>query len=39
MIDWRSGPLKQHYVRVIPPQITGRRFQFGSEPDRGSTFA
>ena len=25
---------KLHYVRVIPTQITGRRFQFGSEPDR-----
>lgn len=34
-----TATLKLHYVRVIPTQITGRRFQFGPEPDRTSTFA
>src|SRR6201993_347568 len=33
LLPW-TATLKQHYVRVIPTQITGRRFQFGSEPDR-----
>ncbi|MGC7271003.1 pyridoxamine 5'-phosphate oxidase family protein [Mycobacteroides abscessus subsp. abscessus] len=27
--------LKLHYVRIIPAQITGRRFVFGREPDGG----
>jgi len=27
--------LKLHYVRIIPAQITGRRFVFGREPDVG----
>ena len=31
--------LKLHYVRVIPSEITGRRFRFGPEPDRNETFA
>jgi nitroimidazol reductase NimA-like FMN-containing flavoprotein (pyridoxamine 5'-phosphate oxidase superfamily) len=38
LFPW-TATLKQHYLRVIPTQITGRRFQFGSEPDPGSTFA
>ena len=38
LLPW-TATLKTHYVRVIPTQITGRRFQFGSEPDRESTFA
>ena len=38
LLPW-TATTKQHYVRVIPTQITGRRFQFGSEPDPGSTFA
>lgn len=38
LLPW-TATLKTHYVRVIPSEITGRRFQFGSEPDRslGST--
>jgi hypothetical protein len=31
--------LKPLYVRVIASEITGRRFKFGPEPDRESTFA
>ena len=31
--------LKPLYVRVIAMEITGRRFKFGPEPDRESTFA
>ncbi|MBB4856533.1 hypothetical protein HNP40_003954 [Mycobacteroides chelonae] len=27
--------VKLHYVRIIPAQITGRRFVFGREPDGG----
>lgn len=38
LLPW-IGTLKQHYVRVLPTQITGRRFRFGPEPDRASTFA
>ena len=30
---------KPLYVRVIASEITGRRFKFGPEPDRESTFA
>jgi nitroimidazol reductase NimA-like FMN-containing flavoprotein (pyridoxamine 5'-phosphate oxidase superfamily) len=33
VLPW-TAMSKLHYVRVIPTQITGRRFQFGSEPDR-----
>lgn len=32
-LPW-TATLKQHNVRVIPSVITGRRFRFGSEPDR-----
>jgi len=37
----RSWPatFKPVYVRVIATEITGRRFKFGPEPDRESTFA
>jgi uncharacterized protein len=38
VLPW-TATSKLHYVRVIPTQITGRRFQFGSEPEPGSTFA
>ena len=38
LLPW-TGTLKQHYVRVMPLAVTGRRFRFGSEPDRESTFA
>jgi len=31
--------LKLHYVRVTASEITGRRFRFGPEPDRESSFA
>jgi uncharacterized protein len=46
ILDAEEAPLfpwpatvKPHYVRVIALEITGRRFKFGPEPDRGSTFA
>ena len=38
LLPW-TATLKQHYVRVLPLSITGRRFEFGPEPDRESTFA
>lgn len=33
LLPW-TATAKQHYVRVLPSAITGRRFRFGSEPDR-----
>jgi nitroimidazol reductase NimA-like FMN-containing flavoprotein (pyridoxamine 5'-phosphate oxidase superfamily) len=33
LLPW-TATLKQHFVRVRPLSITGRRFFFGSEPDR-----
>ena len=38
VLPW-PATLKPFYVRVIPLEITGRRFRFGPEPDRESTFA
>jgi nitroimidazol reductase NimA-like FMN-containing flavoprotein (pyridoxamine 5'-phosphate oxidase superfamily) len=38
LLPW-TATLKQHYVRVQPVSITGRRFRFGPEPDPESTFA
>jgi nitroimidazol reductase NimA-like FMN-containing flavoprotein (pyridoxamine 5'-phosphate oxidase superfamily) len=38
LLPW-IATLKLHYVRVTVSQITGRRFKFGPEPDRESTFA
>jgi uncharacterized protein len=38
LLPW-TATLKTHYVRVTPASITGRRFRFGPEPDRESTFA
>jgi nitroimidazol reductase NimA-like FMN-containing flavoprotein (pyridoxamine 5'-phosphate oxidase superfamily) len=38
LLPW-TATLKLHYVRVIPTSITGRRFRFGPEPNRESTFA
>lgn len=38
LLPW-TATLKTHYVRVIPRSISGRRFRFGPEPDRESTFA
>ncbi len=31
--------LKQRFVRIVPSEITGRRYTFGPEPDRESSFA
>ena len=38
LLPW-IATLKLRYVRVIASGITGRRFKFGPEPDRESTFA
>ena len=38
LLPW-IATLKQHYVRIQPVSITGRRFRFGPEPDPESTFA
>jgi uncharacterized protein len=36
LLPW-TATVKQHYVRVLPSRITGRRFEFGSEPDAQAT--
>jgi nitroimidazol reductase NimA-like FMN-containing flavoprotein (pyridoxamine 5'-phosphate oxidase superfamily) len=36
LLPW-TATAKQHYVRIRPLRITGRRFVFGSEPDREFT--
>ena len=36
LLPW-TATVKQHYVRIRPLSITGRRFTFGSEPDREFT--
>jgi nitroimidazol reductase NimA-like FMN-containing flavoprotein (pyridoxamine 5'-phosphate oxidase superfamily) len=33
LLPW-IATVKQHYVRIRPLGVTGRRFVFGSEPDR-----
>jgi nitroimidazol reductase NimA-like FMN-containing flavoprotein (pyridoxamine 5'-phosphate oxidase superfamily) len=38
LLPW-TATLKPHFVRVISLEITGRRFKFGPEPGRQSTFA
>jgi uncharacterized protein len=38
LLPW-TATLKQHYVRIQPVSISGRRFRFGPEPDQESTFA
>lgn len=38
LLPW-SATLKQHYVRIKPVSISGRRFRFGPEPSPESTFA
>jgi uncharacterized protein len=38
LLPW-TATLKQHYVRIHPVSITGRRFRFGPEPSPESTFA
>ena len=37
LLPW-PATLKPLYLRVIAIEITGRRFEFGPEPDRESTF-
>ena len=32
LLPW-TATAKHHYVRVVPSRITGRRFEFGSEPE------
>lgn len=38
LLPW-TATVKQHYVRIRPLSITGRRFVFGPEPDREFTIA
>jgi nitroimidazol reductase NimA-like FMN-containing flavoprotein (pyridoxamine 5'-phosphate oxidase superfamily) len=38
LLPW-TATLKQHYVRIQPVSITGRRFRFGPEPSPEATFA
>lgn len=38
LLPW-TATLKQHYVRIQPVSISGRRFRFGPEPTPESTFA
>ena len=38
LLPW-TATAKQHYVRVRPLSVTGRRFVFGPEPDREDAFA
>ena len=33
LLPW-TATVKQHYVRIRPLSVTGRRFMFGPEPDR-----
>jgi uncharacterized protein len=33
LLPW-TATVKQHFVRIRPISVTGRRFAFGSEPDR-----
>jgi uncharacterized protein len=32
VLPWTATP-KQRFIRIVPTDITGRRFAFGSEPD------
>lgn len=36
LLPW-IATVKPHYVRIRPMSVTGRRFMFGSEPDREFT--
>jgi len=38
LLPW-TATTKQHFVRVRPLSVTGRRFVFGPEPDRESALA
>jgi nitroimidazol reductase NimA-like FMN-containing flavoprotein (pyridoxamine 5'-phosphate oxidase superfamily) len=33
LLSWTPS-VKQHFVRIVAAEITGRRFRFGAEPDR-----
>jgi nitroimidazol reductase NimA-like FMN-containing flavoprotein (pyridoxamine 5'-phosphate oxidase superfamily) len=33
LLPW-TATVKQHFVRIRPERVTGRRFVFGPEPDR-----
>jgi hypothetical protein len=33
LLTWTPN-VKQHYVRIAAAEITGRRFRFGTEPER-----
>jgi uncharacterized protein len=36
LLPW-TATVKQHFVRIRPLSVTGRRFTFGSKPDRDFT--
>lgn len=36
LLPW-VATVKEHYVRILPVSVSGRRFVFGSEPDRDFT--
>jgi uncharacterized protein len=38
LLPW-TATSKRRYVRILPSEITGRRFRFGSESDRDATIA
>ena len=38
LLPW-IATTKRHFVRIIPTEISGRRFQFGSEPDEDFSYA
>ncbi len=38
LLTW-TATSKQHYVRVLPVSVTGRRFRFGPDPECESTLA
>ena len=38
LLPW-TATTKRHYVRIIPYEITGRRFRFGSEPEAVQSWA
>jgi uncharacterized protein len=38
LIPW-TATQKDHYIRVIPSEVTGRHFRFGPEPDSYLPFA
>jgi hypothetical protein len=33
-----TATAKRRYIRIVPDEITGRRFGFGAEPDQWSEF-